>query len=288
MNATWRVAGIQCDVRLGERSANLAAIQSKLHEAAAGGARLIVFPECALSGYCFPDRAAAVAAAEPVPGPAIAALTSDCAQLDVFVVVGLLEVEGDRLFNSAVLVGPSGLMAVYRKTHLPCLGADRFVEPGTEPFAVHDLGGLKIGLNICFDASFPEVSRILTILGADLIVLPTNWADNAIKMATLVPPVRALENHVYYLAVNRVGWEGGYHFVGQSSCCDYFGSYLHKADHDRDAIFYADLDPEAARQKKLVHCVGEYEIDRVNWRRPELYGPLVEPLTVPFHGHRQG
>ena len=67
--------------------------------------------------------------------------------------------------------------------------------------------GLKIGINICFDGSFPESARILTLAGADLIVLPTNWADKAIKNATLVSRVRAFENHVYHHAVNRVGTE---------------------------------------------------------------------------------
>ena len=287
MATTWRIAGVQTAPVLADKAGNLAAVLDKLTEAAAGGARLVVFPECALTGYCFDSRAAAAACAEPVPGPGTAAIAEACARLDVFAVVGMLEADGDRLYNAAVLVGPAGFVAVYRKTHLPCLGADRFVDPGTHPFIVHDLGGLKVGVNICFDASFPEVTRVFTVLGADLVVLPTNWADNAFKMASMVPQVRALENHVYYLAVNRVGTEAGNHFVGHSSACHFNGDYLHYADHDREAIFYADLDPEAARQKRQVHCLGVYEIDRVNWRRPDLYGPLVEPMAEPFTGHGQ-
>ena len=288
MAATWRIAGVQMDVRLAEPSANLQAIRAKLAEAAQAGARLIVFPECALSGYCFRSRDEVLAFAEPVPGPSITALADDCARLGVFTVVGMLEVTAGSVYNAAVLVGPAGVVSVYRKTHLPCLGADRFVDPGQGPYEVHDLGGLRVGVNICFDASFPEVSRILTLNGADLIILPTNWADNAYKMATLVPRVRAFENHVYYLAVNRIGSEGGYHFIGHSSATDYSGDYQHFAEHDQETTFTVEIDPLAARQKRLIHCVGEYEIDRVNWRRPELYGRLVQPMPEPFTGHQKG
>ncbi|MCZ2344226.1 MAG: carbon-nitrogen hydrolase family protein [Bacteroidales bacterium] len=287
MNNTWRIAGVQMDVKLGQRAENLARIRGKLAEAAENGARLIAFPECALTGYCWNSREEIAQVAEPADGPSLAALAEDCKRWNVFAVVGMIESAQEKLFNAAALIGPAGVMAIYRKTHLPCLGADRFVDAGREPFVVHDLGGLKIGINICFDASFPEVARIFTLLGADLVVLPTNWADNARKMATWVPRVRALENSIYYLAVNRVGWEGGYHFMGHGSICHCNGDYLHNADHDQEVIFYADIEPEAARRKKLVHCIGEYEIDRVNWRRPDLYGPLTAPMPQPFWEHFQ-
>lgn len=285
MSNIWRIAGVQMDVQLGRVAENLARIRGQLAEAAEAGARLIVFPECALTGYCFASRDEVARVAEPADGSSLTAIAADCARLNVYAVVGMIESSHDKLFNAAALIGPNGLISVYRKTHLPCLGADRFVDSGREPFVVHDLGGLKIGVNICFDASFPEVARVFTVLGADLVVLPTNWADNAFKMATWVPRVRALENHIYYLAVNRVGWEGGYHFIGHGSICHFHGDYLHHADHDRDVIFTADIEPEAARQKKMIHCVGEYEIDRVNWRRPDLYKPLIEPMPEPFWGH---
>ena len=147
----------------------------------------------------------------------------------MWAVFGLLEAAPDgKLFNACALVGPKGFVAGYRKLHLPCLGADRFTDPGDRPFAVHDIGGLKIGMNICFDGSFPESSRILTLLGADLVVLPTNWTTNSRKMAELVSAARAWENHIYYLAVNRVGDETGY-LSGESSAADYLSNVLHFA-----------------------------------------------------------
>ncbi len=285
MSTTWRIAAVQTDCELGNVAGNLDMVRRKLATAADAGAKLVVFPECVLTGYCFPSRADAVACAEPLPGPSTDAIAAECAKRNVWAVYGLLESAGGKFYNSCALVGPTGFAASYRKIHLPCVGADRYTDPGDRPFAVQDLGGLKIGINICFDGSFPESSRILTLLGADAVILPTNWADKAIRMATLVPRVRAFENHIYYVAVNRVGNEAGYHFVGHSSISNQLGDYLEFAEHDRETILYADIDPEAARAKKIVHCVGEYEIDRVNWRRPDVYGPLVEGTA--FAGHKQ-
>jgi predicted amidohydrolase len=274
----WIVAGVQMDVRLGDLPGNLERVVERLHAAADRGARLIVFPECALTGYCFTSRAEVAAVAEPAPGPATDAIAAACARRDVFALVGLLESTADgRLFNSAALIGPAGLVANYRKIHLPCVGADRFVDPGDQLFTTHDLGGLNLGIGICFDGSFPEASRTLTLLGADLIALPTNWADAATKMADLVCRVRALENHVYFLAVNRVGDEGGFHFIGRTSLCDFAGDFVARADHDGEEIVLGTVDPAAARKKKVVVCAGEYEIDRVNWRRPEFYHALTAP-----------
>lgn len=284
---TWKIACVQMDCKLGDNAANLAAMRAKLREAASAGAKLVVFPECILSGYGLGSRAEVMTVAEELPGPSVLAVAEDCAALGVWCVFGMFEKAGAKLFNACALIGPTGYLAGYRKAHLPCLGADRFTDPGDRPFAVHDLGGLKLGMNICFDGSFPEASRVLTLKGADLIVLPTNWAEQAMRMATLVPRCRAFENHVYYAAVNRIGEESGFRYIGRSSISDYRGDHLVFADHDREAILYAVIDPAAARAKRVVTCSGEYEIDRVNWRRPDLYGSLVEGATFTGHQNKQ-
>src|SRR4051812_17222369 len=122
---TWTVAGVQTDCRLGDVAANRAAVVANLHRAAGGGARLVVFPECALTGYGFDSRAAPRAVAEPLPGPSTDAVAAACAKLRVWAVFGLLEAAPDgQLYNAAALVSPSGFVAGYRKVHLPCLGAD--------------------------------------------------------------------------------------------------------------------------------------------------------------------
>src|SRR5262249_28920204 len=140
------------------------------------GARLIVFPECALTGYGFEGRDEALPFAETVPGPATAALAGDCRELGVWAAFGLLERgPNGELLNAWAVVGPDAVLPAYRKVHLPFLGVDRFATPADRPFAVHDLGGLRVGVNICYDGSFPESARALMLLGADLVLLPTNW-----------------------------------------------------------------------------------------------------------------
>ncbi len=273
----WTIAAVQMDCRLADMGANLAAVRDHLQTAAAQGARLVIFPECALSGYGFASRADALASSDTMPGPTTETLAVDCARLNTYAVVGMLERDtSGKLFNACALVGPKGFIASYRKVHLPCIGIDRFVDAGDRPFAVHEIDGLRLGLNICFDMSFPESARALTLLGADVIALPTNWATPSVKMAELVCRVRALENHVHFACVNRVGDESGFHYIGKSSIINCAGDFIAQADHDRETIITAKIDPTTARQKKIIFCAGEYEIDRVGWRRPAMYGPLTK------------
>jgi predicted amidohydrolase len=284
--SVWKIAGVQMDCRLADKPVNLERMRGKLREAAGAGARLIVFPECALTGYGFTSKKEALPCAEPLPGPAAERLRADCRQLGVWAVFGLLERDGDRLFNACALVGPGGFVAGYRKVHLPCMGIDRFATPGDRPFAVHDLGGLRLGMNICYDGSFPEAARVLTLLGADLIVLPTNWTTEA-RAACHLPEARALENHVYYLAVNRGGEERGFRFVGRSRLIDYRGEVVSAAGDD-EMIIYGEVEPEKARAKHVVVVPGQHEVNRVGDRRPEMYGPLLVPQTksLDCSGHR--
>src|SRR5262245_44185377 len=274
----WKIAAVQMDCRLADREHNLRAVRARLAEAAGREARLVVFPECILTGYCFESKEEASPYAEPVPGQCTEALAADCRKLGVWAVVGLLERGAEnRLFNACVLVGPAGQIEVYRKVHLPCLGVDRFTTRGDRGVAVQDLGGLRVGMNICYDGSFPEASRVLSLLGADLVVLPTNWPEGARKTAQYITPARALENHIYYAAINRIGEERGFRFIGQSRIVRFSGDLLAVCDHDREEVLYADIDPAKARQKRIVHIPACYEVDRVGDRRPEMYGPICKP-----------
>jgi 5-aminopentanamidase len=280
--STRSIAAVQTDCRLGDVPHNLAVVRDRLREAARRGARLVVFPECVLTGYAFGSRDEAWPHAEPLPGPSTDALAADCRELDVHVAVGLLERGASgALYNACALVGPDGLTASYRKAHLPYLGVDRFATPGDRPFAVHDLGGLRVGMLICYDDSFPEAARCLMLLGADLVLLPTNWPSGAAAVAKFLAPARALENHVYYAAVNRVGEEGGFRFIGRSRLLGPDGETLATAEHDKEAILQATIDPAAARAKHLVRVPGAYELHRLADRRPDFYGPLCDPALRP-------
>lgn len=276
-----KIAAVQIDVALGEPERNLARMVEALGETSRQGARLTVFPECALTGYCFESLAEAKPFAENVPGPSVERMAAVCRKLDSYAVYGLLEADGERLFNAAVLVGPTGVIGSYRKIHLPYLGIDRFTTPGDRPFGVHgvpggDAGELRLGMNICYDGAFPEAARVMALDGADLIVLPTNWPPGAECSAQFVINARAMENHVYYLAVNRVGTERGFHFIGGSKICGPSGNVLAEARHDHEAILYAEIDLQLARRKRVIRVPGKHEIDRFADRRPEMYRRLTE------------
>ena len=272
-----RVAAVQMNPRFADISTNRATIVARLREAAEDGARLIVFPECALTGYCFETKEEALKVAEPIPGPSIDAMTEECRALDVHCVFGLLEKDGSRLFNACALVGPNGVVGSYRKIHLPYLGVDRFADPGDRPFAVFDAGGIKIGMHICYDGAFPESGRVLTLLGAELLVLPTNWPRHSECAAEHMMICRSMENVVYSMAIDRVGEERGFQFIGRSSIVDTTGAVLATASVDGEEILYADLEPARARRKKLIRVPGLHEIDRIADRRPKFYETLVAP-----------
>jgi predicted amidohydrolase len=272
--APWKIAAVQMDCTLADSAHNFDVISEKLAEAADHGAKLVLFPECALTGYCFESKEEAWEQAVPLPGPTTLALVHRCRQLGVWTIVGLLERDGDRLFNACALIGPEGLKASYRKAHLPLLGVDRFTTPGDRPFAVHDLGGLRVGMSICYDGSFPETARVLMLLGADLVVLATNWPTGALSTVKYLVQPRALENQVHYAACNRVGQERGFHFIGRSRIVNVNGELLASSEDDSSTILYADIDPAQARNKHIVKIPKIYELHRTADRRPELYGPL--------------
>jgi len=241
---------------------------------------LTIFPECSLTGYCFESAAEAAPYAQTIPGPATDRLAAACARHGGYVVVGMLERDGDTLYNAAVMVGPEGVVGSYRKVHLPYLGIDRYNDYGNRPFAVHRAGPLQVGMNICYDASFPEAARCLMLLGADLIALPTNWPPGAECVAEATIRCRALENGLYFAAVNRVGTERGVTFIGQSQVADPSGQRLHLASHDREELFFADVDFGRSRRKHVIRIPGEHEIHRLADRRPDLYHPLIVPHNL--------
>ena len=270
-----RVAVAQINPTLAEPERNLEVCVARLEEAAAAGAELLVLPECAIPGYVFDSLEEALPFAEEIPGPSSEALAAVCARLDVHAVCGLLERHDDGIRNAAVLVGPDGLIGTYRKTHLPFLGVDRFVTPGDE-LPVFDTRLGRIGLQICYDLRFPEVTRTLALAGADIVALPTNWPVAARANAELLAPARAYENRVYLLVANRVGSERTAEFCGRSQIVDPAGTRLTETDAVSEVMLVADVDVELARDKSIIPAAGEYEMQLFGHRRPELYGALVE------------
>lgn len=273
--APMRVAVAQIEPKLAEKERNLDLCLARLEEASAQGAELLVLPECAIPGYVYESGEEALPYAEEIPGPSTDALADACRRLDAYVVAGLLERDGDTLHNAAVLVGPEGLVGSYRKSHLPFLGVDRFVRAGDE-LPVFDTPIGRIGLEICYDLRFPEVTRSLALAGAEIVCLPTNWPMAAAQNAELLAPARAFENRIYLLVANRVGRERTAEFCGRSQIVAPDGVRLAETDATSEALLVADIDLDRAREKSIVPAPGEYEMHLFGHRRPELYGGLVE------------
>ena len=269
-----RVCAVQMSPRLADRRGNLERVEAELRAAAEEGARLVVFPEAALTGYVFESFEEARDAAVAADGPEVERLGVVAAEADVWTVVGAIEREGTALYNAAFLIGPEGIVGRYRKVHTLCLGADRFTRPGPDGFRTFSLPFGRVGIHICYDGSFPESARALRLQGADLLLLPTNWPRLELKRE--VVRVRAYENHVFYLAVNRVGEERGVRFRGGSLAADPEGSLLLEAG-DEPGRFHLEMELWRARQTREVVEAGEYELDLMADRRPSAYAAIAHP-----------
>jgi predicted amidohydrolase len=275
MDGKVKIAGVQMEPKILEKERNLSRCLEMIQVTAKEGARLIVFPECALTGYCFSSLEEALPVAEPIPGPSTDKLIAACRELKVYVVIGLLEKDGDKCYNAAALLGLQGLVGKHRKLHLPYLGIDRFVNHGDLPLTVYETEVGRIGLGICYDVNFPEHSRVMALQGADIIVLPTNWPEGLEVIPSLVIPTRALDNHLYCVAINRVGEERGFKFIGRSKVAHWLGLTLAEGKPDEEDILYAEIEPATARDKHLVIVPGEFEVHLFNDRRPEFYGLIA-------------
>lgn len=254
---------------MGEVAANLELCLSALADGHSKGCELIVFPECVLSGYMFPDRALALAAAVPLDGDVVGALIDRCASLGVFCVIGVLITDRERLWNTALLIGPEGVIGRYDKSHVPALGVDNFVETGNGPYEVHDTALGRIGLQICYDWRFPEVTRTLALAGAELVAMPTCSPSTSAELADYIPRTRAVENAVFLVMVNRVGPDGPAQFVGRSQAVDPDGRVVHDAGA-AEGLAVADLDLDEARNKQRDQG-GLYQLNLMKDRRPDLY-----------------
>jgi len=271
-----KIAAVQMDIKFKENKSNLDKVLRYIKEAAGNGSNLIVFPEACISGYVYTSLEEAIPYMETIPGPSTNAVADLCRELDVYVIFGLLEKEGDKCFNTAVLIGPKGLIGKYHKIHLPYLGIDRFVDPGDKPFQVWETPIGNIGMLICYDCIFPESIRVMALMKADIIALPTNWPQGREKIPGYIIHTRAMENTVNLVATDRVGTEEGTTFIGRSKILDAFGNTLAEAGADEEKIIYGEVSLAQARQKHIVLKPGEFEFNLIKNRRPEFYDTISD------------
>ncbi len=246
-----RIGFYQYKPQFGEVAKNLDAVAAALEQAEAD---LIVLPELFASGYQFVSQDEVVRLAESVPdGPTTRRLVEIAQRRRMHLVAGVPEEAGGRCYNSAVVVGPSGFIGCYRKTHL-FFEETLFFTPGDTGFQVWDIGPAKIGMMICFDWYYPEAARTLALKGAEIICHPSNLVlpDCPDSM-----PIRCLENRVFAVTCNRIGTEarGGKDpltFIGNSEVVSPRGAILHRAPRDKEELCILEVDPAEARNKALT------------------------------------
>lgn len=260
-----RVGFYQYDPQFGEVAKNLDTVTAKLELLEAD---LLVLPELFATGYQFVTQEEVGRLAEPVPdGPTTRRLAELAKGRRMHIVAGLPERAGSRCYNSAIVVGPSGFLGCYRKTHL-FFEETLFFAPGDSGFQVWDIGPAKIGVMICFDWYYPEAARSLAVQGADILCHPSNLV---LPNCPESMPVRCLENRVFAITCNRTGSEarGGKDrltYIGNSEIVTPRGAILHRAPRDGEDLAVVDIDPAEARNKSL----SRYN-DLLRDRRPSLY-----------------
>ena len=245
-----RIAVLQMAAIPGDVTANLKRIADAAAEAAKAGARLLIAPELATTGYGAGDAIGQLA--EPPDGPQADALSDMARAHDLAIVTGFAERDGDRVFNSALFVDPTGLRACYRKCQLwgdyECglFGA-------AAPSAVHlEYGGLRIGMLICYDVEFPERTRTLALDGVDLIAVPTATpvGQTATFIAHHMLPVRSFENQLFIAYANHHGSDGRFSYAGLSCIVAPDGGELARAGAAGDALLFTDISPDAYAQSR--------------------------------------
>lgn len=261
------VAAIQIAPKLGDLEENLVKTCAFMEKAIEQDARFLVLPELSNSGYNFENRQQALECSEPVPnGPTVREWEKIAKKHSVWIIGGINERDKDKLYNSAVILGPRGYIGKYRKLHL--FAREKLVfQPGDTPIEAIREKDFCFGVMICFDWAFPEVARILTLKGAEIICHPANLVLPFGQKAMLV---RSLENHVFTVTANRIGKEGNLTFTGQSQITDVKGNVLAKGSRSKEEIVMVEINTELARNKKIT----PYN-DLINDRRSEYYSFLL-------------
>ena len=213
---------------------NIARTTAALRSAAAGGADLVVLPELVATGYVL-DRDALLDRAESTaePGPVLSAWSEQARALGITVVGGFAERDHDRLFNSVVVIGPDGEAAgTYRKLHL--FGREREVfTPGDVGLPVFDVGGVRLGVVVCYDLRFPEAVRIHALRDVDVVAVPTCWVGGFDVSGPISPTasigqvdgalVQGNLNSVFLACADQVGATEAFTFLGRSVVVDPYG-----------------------------------------------------------------
>lgn len=271
------VACAQLQPRLGDMEGNVHRTCEAIRSAAAQGAHVVVLPELASSGYAFVDQQEAIAAAQPIDGPCIAAWKDVAAELGIVVVGGFCELgDNGSVYNSAAIIDDTGVRAIYRKAHL--WDRERLIfEAGEGRPPVVDTAFGRIGVVVCYDLEFPEWVRVVALARAQLLCAPVNWPRYPRPVGERPGEVVRVQadaavNRMFIAACDRVGSERGVDWVGGSVIVDADGWPLAGGEGlDYEAIMFAQC-RLAEADDKGVGGLSDIHADR----RPGLYSSITD------------
>ena len=265
-----KIALAQISCKRADKTSNIEKMKAYAEKAKKEDAELVIFPELSLTDYLVRDLIYELA--EPIPGPSVEKMTEIAKQNKIYIVFGMPEMSKKAesvIYNTAVLVGPEGYIGKYRKMHLPTHSVfeeERYFRQGYEtPVFETQIG--RIGLMICYDVFFPEVSRALKLNGAQLIVCISASPAVRRKFFEILTAARAIENNVFLAYVNLVGIEDGLQFWGGSRIISPSGSIIAKAKYDEEDFVVGEID------LKDVRHVAAF-VPTIRDLRPELYEQL--------------
>lgn len=257
------VAVVQLRPEFGDVAGNIARIVELI---SGEDADLFVLPELALSGYLFESPEEALSLSQTPDARDFDRIATVGRGKGAVVIVGFAERAGSGVFNSSILIAPDGSRTTYRKIQL-FWGEKAIFQPGDRPPETVDVGGVRLGMMICFDWIFPEVARSLALQGADILCHPSNLVLPYCQEAMVT---RCIENRVFAITANRVGTEEragqSLTFTGLSEIVAPSGEILTRATGDREEVLVVEIDPHVAREKKITPTN-----DVLADRRPEVY-----------------
>lgn len=270
------IACCQLALAVGDKDGNRAKARAAITGAAAKGARVVVLPELASTGYMFDDIEELRAAAEPLDGPTVTEWANLARELDLIIVAGFPETGDDgAVYNSAVLVDGTGIRAHYRKAHLWNREKEDLFTPGSGLPPVVDTAVGRVGIMICYDLEFPEWVRTVALNGADLLCAPVNWPlypAPAGERPTEIVKVQAgaTVNRMFIAAADRAGRERGQDWLGGTVIVDADGFPLTDIQLGAETMVLATVDLADARSKAISER-NNVQTDR----RPELYSTVT-------------
>lgn len=267
MSTPFMSAAVQFEPTMFEKERNIEGLLALVETAADGGAQLIVTPEMGTTGYCWHDRAEVAPFVEPIPGPTTDRFAAVAKEKNVHIVVGMPEVDPatELYYNSAVLIGPDGVVGTHRKTH-PYISEPKWAASGDLGHRVFETPLGRVAMLICMDIHFIETARLAGLGGADVICHVSNWLAERTPAPYWI--TRAFENGCYLVEANRWGLERGVQFAGGSCIIAPDASILATVDGG-DGIAFARIDPAVARARTVW---GEPILTQ---RRPELYREMM-------------